>query len=393
LLRVSCRVDIASYYSGASVSQFSPSQLAVSRLILPRRMAQFEDDPFAAFGGDNDDDDSDSGDQPQKLMGQSQQPEAAVATTPAHQQQQDRDPTCGVLTFHTGTEQALVNYVQHQMASTKALSSADRSSAAKQVLHYVDQFCYTRHWMMHVGDEKGKILKDFVREFCRKNQSRLEEVPPGDQQQSRRLTIVELGTYCGYSSILMALTILESMIVAPASSKESTTQTTPFKILSVDVNHRHQAVAQKLVRLAQLEQYFSFVLLPTIASTSNNSDDDHRLVEVLRNHMIQSPPTTTATPKIDFLFIDHDKDLYVPDLKQLEQSGWIQQGTHVAADNVIFFDIPYRQYIRQRVQEGVVSSNLVMGRLEYVIPREEGGANLQDGMELSVYLKDPSFLG
>jgi catechol O-methyltransferase len=304
-----------------------------------------------------------------------------AATT--HQQQ--RDPTCGVLTFHSGTEQALANYVQHQMESAAVSAKTDRSAAAQQVLHYVDQFCYTRHWMMHVGDEKGKILKDFVQECYRKNQRRLETGGTGDPQS--RLTIVELGTYCGYSSILMALAILES-IVTPSSSKE-TTQTPAFQIFSVDVNPLHQAVAQKLVHLARLEHYFSFVLLP---STPTTNGDDHGLVEALRNH-IQSP--ATAYPKIDFLFIDHDKDLYVSDLKQLEQSGWIQQGTHVAADNVVFFDIPYRQYIRQRAQEGVVSSSLVLGQLEYVIEAEGGATdgvatNLQDGMELSVYLKDPS---
>lgn len=46
----------------------------------------------------------------------------------------------GVLSFHTGIEEAMLLYVE------RVAVSGDPSS----VLLAVDNFCYSRHWMMHV---------------------------------------------------------------------------------------------------------------------------------------------------------------------------------------------------------------------------------------------------
>ena len=54
-----------------------------------------------------------------------------------------------------------------------------------------------------------------------------------------------------------------------------------------------------------------------------------------------------AVPKIDFLFIDHDKDSYLPDLQILERAGMVRSGTTVVADNIIFAKISdYMSYVK-----------------------------------------------
>ena len=43
-----------------------------------------------------------------------------------------------------------------------------------------------------------------------------------------------------------------------------------------------------------------------------------------------------APGTVDFVFIDHDKDLYLPDLERIVGRGWLHQGSVVVADNVKF---------------------------------------------------------
>jgi len=56
---------------------------------------------------------------------------------------------------------------------------------ADSVLATIDKFCWSTQWMMHIGDIKGKIVDETVLKYKPKK-------------------ILELGTYCGYSSIRMA---------------------------------------------------------------------------------------------------------------------------------------------------------------------------------------------
>ena len=318
-------------------------------------------DPFDCFG----DDDSDSDNNDTDDGGPQQNPSASSSSSV-------RDPACGVLTFHSGTEQSLCHYVEQALEKRIADATNNTSTISQQVLQCIDQFCYSRHWMMHVGDQKGLRLKEFLLKFWRYHPDRISISTQRSSTTSVK-TIVELGTYCGYSSILMAQTILasfdESQPTATSQSKNNNNNnnTNNFHIYSVDVDPHHQAVAQKLVKMAQLEQYITFILLDVNTPS---------LVAALQEKMT-SQTTAAAAEKIDFLFIDHDKDLYCSDLEQLEQSGMIQPGTHVAADNVVFFDTPYRSLIETRKEQGMVSSRLVMGQLEYIIDEELQGLQQQ----------------
>ena len=52
-----------------------------------------------------------------------------------------RPASSGVLAFHAGIEDAMLLYVERMAAPGDSAS----------VISAVDNFCYTRHWMMHVS--------------------------------------------------------------------------------------------------------------------------------------------------------------------------------------------------------------------------------------------------
>ena len=81
-------------------------------------MSNDDDDPFAVF----DDDDP---------------------TTPL-----ERDAVNGPMSHHVGIEQALWQYVQQKVVVD---AESNQTKKAMAVLQAVDEFCFQRHWMMHVG--------------------------------------------------------------------------------------------------------------------------------------------------------------------------------------------------------------------------------------------------
>ena len=52
---------------------------------------------------------------------------------------------------------------------------------------------------------------------------------------------------------------------------------------------------------------------------------------------------------LDFVFLDHAKDAYIPDLERIVERGWLRPGGLAVADNVKFPGVPgYRDYMRER---------------------------------------------
>ena len=68
--------------------------------------------------------------------------------------------------------------------------------------------------MMHIGNEKATILQKFVIECLQeknKNKNKFDDQPKTttDNDDNNQLVFLELGTYCGYSSIFFVKTILD----------------------------------------------------------------------------------------------------------------------------------------------------------------------------------------
>ena len=56
-----------------------------------------------------------------------------------------------------------------------------------------------------------------------------------------------------------------------------------------------------------------------------------------------------AVGSLDFVFIDHEKSVYVSDLELILERGWLRPGSVVVADNAKFPGAPeYRAYLEAR---------------------------------------------
>jgi catechol O-methyltransferase len=228
-----------------------------------------------------------------------------------------RDPSCGVLSFHKGTEQAMLVFVQqHAIKKTPA-----------QVRAAVDTFCQKRHWMMHVGPQKSQQLTSFLRERVTNREF---------STTKRPFILLELGTYCGYSSILWA-ECLQSIGI-------------DFHVYSLEADPTLVSIAKNIIDVAGLTDFIT-ILYHDINDVRNT------LFSVLSSNSISY---------VDFVFLDHDKDAYLDDLQSLEAMKLIRAGVAVVADNVLFAQIKnYRRYLQIHAINKIVTTQLESSFVEY----------------------------
>jgi catechol O-methyltransferase len=190
-----------------------------------------------------------------------------------------------------GREEALANYVEGNA----------RRGDRDDVIRVIDDFCLNRSVMINVGDEKGEILDNAVRKASPQR-------------------ILELGTYCGYSALRMSR-------VMPAGAQ----------IWSIEFLPANADIARRIWDHAGLGDEVTVVVgtLGDGGSTIDQLATEHGFGE----------------GGVDFVFIDHDKAAYLPDLKRIIDKGWLHQGSIAVADNVRFPGAPeYRAYLQE--QEG-----------------------------------------
>lgn len=336
-----------------------------------------DQDPFAVFGDDGDDDggaDNDEGDDAHRHKTAT----TTNSSSPIAPSQLLRDPSCGAMVFHHGTEQALWHFVKNEFEAKKDRnnhentlddSNTDNTIAEIQIkkcemiLNLVDNFCMMRHWMMHVGNEKGDVLRNFLRkgyEEWMENHLRQQQ-----SKQDRPYNVVELGTYCGYSLLLMAKTLLELVLSQSLMSRNASVT---FHIYTVDANPEHVKVAKQMMKLAGITDYVTFLL---VDDSSDNPDQLSQILQkAINNNDIQHQQQAQQQRIVDFLFIDHVKELYHNDLVQLERTQLVRCGSYVCADNVVVFhDVlqeGYRKHVAKLAADGVVKTSLVKTNLEYV---------------------------
>ena len=237
----------------------------------------------------------------------------------------ERPENCGVLSFHAGTEEAMLLYVQ------KNAVAGDPDS----VLSAVDAFCYQRHWMMHIGDFKGQHLDTTVTDVL---------------SQKKNIIAMEVGSYCGYSAVRIARFL-----------------TSESHLFCVENNKHCVSFTRRLLTHAGLQDKVT-VIEGTVAEG----------MHALRSRNLF----------IDLLFLDHAKELYLSDLRQIEASGLLNSGAYVVADNVLCFNAPLDDYLHHVRNSGLYASSLlVKGPLEYstVVESVDEGSYLEDGLEISVY--------
>jgi catechol O-methyltransferase len=172
-----------------------------------------------------------------------------------------------------------------------------RKGDVDDVIRVIDDFCYRQSIMMNVGDEKGEILDRAVRRV-----------------QPRRL--LELGTYCGYSALRMTRVMADNA-----------------RLHSIEFNPTNADIARRIWDHAGIADRVTVVVgsLGDGGATIDRLESEHGF----------------AAGTLDFVFVDHDKAAYLPDLERILDRGWLHPGSVVVADNVKVPGAPaYRAHMR-----------------------------------------------
>ncbi len=159
----------------------------------------------------------------------------------------------------------------------------------------LDQFGGHHQLLVNVGEEKGAILERVVR------------------AAAPRLAL-ELGTYVGSSALRIARAL-------PAGGR----------LVSVELVAANAELARTIAAHAGVADRITFVVGALGNGTTRPSlREQHGL----------------SGGALDFLFLDHAKDQYLPDLRRILDEGWLHPGSVVLADNVRFPGAPrYRRYM------------------------------------------------
>jgi len=156
------------------------------------------------------------------------------------------------------------------------------------VLEAMDTFALEQRFLMNVGDVKGAIL---TRQLL----------------HSAAGNVLELGTYCGYSAILMGQHLAENGHVD-----------------SIEVHTDNAVVARQIIEHAGL-------------------------ADVVTVHVGSAESVIPQLGKqYQLVFIDHLKNLYLQDLKVMESCKVVGPGSIVVADNIGMFDATgYLDHVRK----------------------------------------------
>src|SRR6201988_4118577 len=170
-----------------------------------------------------------------------------------------------------GREEAMADYVI-------ANAPADDVDAA---IDAIDNFAYDKSILMNVGDEKGLLLDAAVK-------------------RSNPKLAMELGAYCGYSGLRIAR-------AAPGAT-----------VFSIEKSGANASVARRVWAHAGLADRVTCI---------NGTIDDGTTLEVLAKDY------GFTEGCLDFVFLDHWKDVYLDDLRRLVDRGWLHPRTTAVADH------------------------------------------------------------
>ena len=164
----------------------------------------------------------------------------------------------------------------------------------------IDTFARDQAMLVNIGDEKGELLDAAVR-------------------RAKPAIVLELGTYCGYSALRIAR-------AAPTA-----------RVYSVEFSPANAEVARRIWTHAGVADRITCVV-------GTIGDGGRTLDALSRDHGF-------GDGAVDLVFIDHDKNAYLSDLRSIIARGWLHPGSIVVADNVRVPGAPgYRRFLRE--QEG-----------------------------------------
>ena len=164
-----------------------------------------------------------------------------------------------------------------------------RQGDAADVIRVIDEFGYNQSILINVGDEKGRILDAAM-------------------SKARPALVLELGTYCGYSALRMA-------VAAPTA-----------QIVSIEFNAANAEIARRILDHADVGRRVTIVV--------GTLGDGGKTIDALRT------AHGFGAGSVDLVFIDHAKEAYLPDLRSILGQNWLRPGALVVADNIKFPGAP-----------------------------------------------------
>jgi len=173
-----------------------------------------------------------------------------------------------------GREEALAAYV----------AAHARKRDLDDVIRTIDAFCTHQSIMMNVGDEKGEILDRAI-------------------QRCTPRRLLELGAYCGYSALRTAR-------VMPTGAR----------LYSIEFSAANAAIARRIWDHAGIGNQVTVVV-------GTLGDGGKTIARLRTEHGF-------TAGSLDFVFVDHDKAAYLPDLERILGQRWLHPGSIVVADNV-----------------------------------------------------------
>lgn len=190
----------------------------------------------------------------------------------------------------TTKEQKLIDYI-FSLPDLESLRGDP-----EKILKVIDDY---DEWFMDIGPQKGKMVINKMKE-------------------ANIDIMIELGGYYGYSALLFGKEVAKSK----------------GKYYSFELSEEYASMSRKLVDLAGLSDTVTIKVGPSGSSLIN----------------FASELNDAGTSSLDFVFIDHDKDLYDTDLRLMESLSLISPGTVIVADNLPSAPL-YKQYLDFTPQE------------------------------------------
>ncbi|XP_073169309.1 catechol O-methyltransferase isoform X1 [Lepidochelys kempii] len=157
--------------------------------------------------------------------------------------------------------QKITNFIMAQSKEERILNFVLQNAIKgdpQSVVDTIDKYCSQKEWAMNVGDEKGLILDKI-----------LEETKPS--------ALLELGTYCGYSAVRIA------RLLKPSAC-----------LLTIEFNPDFAAIAKQMIEFAGVQDKVKILEGPS----------ETIIPQLKKKHEVDT---------LDFVFLDHWKDRYLPD--------------------------------------------------------------------------------
>jgi catechol O-methyltransferase len=143
--------------------------------------------------------------------------------------------------------------------------------------------------MANVGNRKGRVLDDAVK-------------------MKKPMKALELGTYCGYSSIRIARLLPKGA-----------------KLITLEVNKKYQDIAKQLAEFAGISDKIEFKLFEL--------DYNHQALKKEVGHF-------------DFVFMDHHAKSFLNDIHFIEKNDILKKGSAVVSNSLLCEGAEeYREYM------------------------------------------------